>query len=439
MHAELLVATASDLAPAHADLAASFQKLSGESLKFVTGASGVLARQVENGAPYDVYLSANKSYVAELAAARHIIPASVAVYARGRLGIWPASAQVSVIADLAKVQRVAIANPQHAPYGAAAKQSLERAGLWASIQSRIVMAENVRQALQYGESGNADAVITAWSLVKDKGGVLVPETQHDPIEQAGGIVASSKQAALAGRLMAFLKSAQGAALLERYGFQPVTGTKNRTPAVLESRYIAREFALSADPAARHWRRAPLVVTTSGRYGEPMPEARTEVRSLWTRDNLYFLFAGRFVSLFLKPDPSTTKETWGLWDYDVAEVFIGHDLKNISLYKEFEVSPQNEWVDLDVDRARKGKEVDWLWNSNFRFRSRIDRKAGIWYCEMQIPWKSIDTRKPAAGNELRLNLYRIEGGPEKRKYIAWQPVNAPSFHTPEAFGRLRLAK
>ena len=126
-----------------------------------------------------------------------------------------------------------------------------------------------------------------------------------------------------------------------------------------------------------------------------------------------------------------------WDFDVAEVFIGHDFSNINLYKEFEVSPQAEWVDLDVDHAKKEQSVDWKWNSGFRFRTRIDKERKMWFCEMQIPWKSIEARPVRAGNELRLNLYRIEGGPPSRKYLAWRPVNNDSFHTPEAFGKLRL--
>lgn len=209
------------------------------------------------------------------------------------------------------------------------------------------------------------------------------------------------------------------------------------PAILDSQQVKADFPLTANPRTGHWRRAPMVVAERDRYGKPEPAARTEIRSLWTAKNLYFLFSSRFETMYLRPQPQPDQETWGLWDYDVVEVFIGHDLENINRYKEFEVSPRAEWVDLDVDRDRKEKEVDWLWNSNFRFRTRIDRKAKIWYCEMQIPWESIDTRKPVPGNQLRLNLYRIEGGPEPRKYITWQPVQSPSFHTPEAFGRLRL--
>ena len=209
------------------------------------------------------------------------------------------------------------------------------------------------------------------------------------------------------------------------------------PGVMLSQRAPADFELTADPAQPMWKNAPSVVTGHDRYGKPVPNSRTEIRSRWTERNLYFLFSAQYETLYVKAHPSTTEETWGLWDFDVAEVFIGHDFSNINLYKEFEVSPQAEWVDLDVDHAKKEQSVDWKWNSGFRFRTRIDKERKMWFCEMQIPWKSIEARPVRAGNELRLNLYRIEGGPPSRKYLAWRPVNNDSFHTPEAFGKLRL--
>jgi len=203
---------------------------------------------------------------------------------------------------------------------------------------------------------------------------------------------------------------------------------------------ARDFELTADPQSPAWRGVAGVVVAADRYGAPLPEAKTEVRSRWTGQYLYFLFVSHFETLYRRPNPDPAKEAWGLWEYDVAEVFIGDDLTNIQVYKEFEISPDGEFIDLDVDRKRKGKEVDWLWNSGMQYKTRIDHERKVWICEMRIPWKSIDRRTPAAGNELRLNLYRIEGGPPpRRKYLAWQPVGNPSFHTPEKFGRLLLAK
>lgn len=195
--------------------------------------------------------------------------------------------------------------------------------------------------------------------------------------------------------------------------------------------------LTADPDAPYWKEAPVVFASTDRYGKPVAGSATEIRSRWTNRNLYFLFRSRFESMRLTEKPSSAKETWGLWDFDVVEIFIGHDLEKIHLYKEFEVSPQDEWVDLEVDRERKGKEIDWLWNSNFRFKNGVDRTAKVWVCEMQIPWEAIAPKIPIERTEFRMNAYRIEGSDPGRKYMAWQAVHSPSYHTPRAFGRLRL--
>ena len=210
------------------------------------------------------------------------------------------------------------------------------------------------------------------------------------------------------------------------------------PVMLSPRGPA-DLTLTADPNQPAWKTVQGVVTSHDPYGKPVPNARTEIRSLWTDRYLYFFFISQYERMYLKTPPTPEKETWGIWDYDVVEVFIGHDAKRIHLYKEFEVSPQGEWVDLDVDKTRKPNMVDWTWNSGFEFKTRVDEKNKVWFCEMRIPWKSIDPRTPAAGNELRLNLYRIEGGPSNRRFIVWSPIHNASYHTPEGFGTLRLTK
>lgn len=209
--------------------------------------------------------------------------------------------------------------------------------------------------------------------------------------------------------------------------------------VMLSRFAPSEIPLAADPDLPAWRDAPAVVTSSGRYGEAVPGARTEIRSRWTDRHLYFLFISQYESMHLRPQPSPDRETWGLWDFDVVEVFVGHDFEHIDRYKEFEVSPQNDWIDLDVDRNRPGMTVDWKWNSGMKSATRIDEARRTWYCLLRIPWTAIDPRPPAPGNELRLNLYRIEGAEPNRKFICWRPVHSPSYHTPAAFGKLRLVK
>lgn len=209
------------------------------------------------------------------------------------------------------------------------------------------------------------------------------------------------------------------------------------PGVIVSHYSAADFELTADPGAPHWKNVTGVIAENGPLGDPTPGHRTEIRSRWTDRHLYFLFVCPYEELHLKPNPSTTTETNKLWDWDVAEVFIGTDFKNIRRYKEFQVSPQGEWVDLDIDRDSPRPEDGWVWNSGFTVKARIDHDRKIWYGEMKIPIDTIDTRKPRPRLEMRINLYRIQGPPPNRRFVAWQPTGARSYHVPEAFGTLRL--
>jgi hypothetical protein len=211
----------------------------------------------------------------------------------------------------------------------------------------------------------------------------------------------------------------------------------RDPGVTTSRYAATDFALTADPAAPQWKDQPAVTAENGPRGETVPGHRTEIRSRWTHDSIYFLFTCPYQELNLKPSPSQTAETNQLWNWDVAEVFVGSDFQRITRYKEFEVSPQGEWVDLDIDRVHPLPEGGWLWNSGFTVKARIDAAHKIWYAEMRIPLRSIDDRPPAAGRQMRINFYRCQGHDPGRKFIAWQPTGEANFHVPQAFGLLKL--
>lgn len=219
--AEILVGAASDLSPLAEDLAKSFLEKSGYSVRFTFASSGTLAQQIQNGAPFDVYLSANESFTKRLVASGHILGDSVRLYGRGRVGLWSKTGAIRTISDLLLpgVLHLALANPSHAPYGLAAKQVLEKRGVWAKLSGKIVYGENVRQALQYAESGNADAVITAWSLIFDKGGVQLPAAWHEPIRQTGAVVTSSKNPEAARRFLNFLISPEGRTLLGRFGLE----------------------------------------------------------------------------------------------------------------------------------------------------------------------------------------------------------------------------
>lgn len=162
---------------------------------------------------------------------------------------------------------------------------------------------------------------------------------------------------------------------------------------------------------------------------------TEVRSRWTRHNLYVIFSCPYEILSLKPDPVTARETNRLWEWDVAEVFIRPDDANIRRYKEFEVSPQGEWVDVDVNLDSPHHEEGWVWTSGMEVASRIDRDHKIWNGAMRIPFSSIDPRPATAGNVLRANFFRWCA--LDRTSVAWIPTMEPTFHVPEVFGALLL--
>jgi len=216
----ILVAAAADLEPLQNQLRTGFSQVAGAEATFTFAASGSLAQQVRNGAPYDVYLSANDAFVNQLAESGFLLKDSVHVYGYGRLGLWSKSGRIHNFADLMapEVRHLAIANPVHAPYGAAAQAALKSQGYWDKLQPKMVFGENVEQTFQYAQSGNADAAIVGWSLVFNKGGILLPAAWHPPIRQSGGVVKGSKHAVLAGRFMAFLTGKKGRALLREFGF-----------------------------------------------------------------------------------------------------------------------------------------------------------------------------------------------------------------------------
>ena len=142
-------------------------------------------------------------------------------------------------------------------------------------------------------------------------------------------------------------------------------------AVIESVHATQGVPLDPDPTSAFWRASRPVYMERDGFGKIVPHYRTEVRTRWTKNNLYFLFVCPYVELHLKPVPNTQKETNELWNWDVAEVFLGSDFTNIKRYKEFEVSPQGEWVDLDIDLSKPHHEDGWLWNSGFEHVTRID--------------------------------------------------------------------
>ena len=216
----ILVAAASDLAIVEKDLL-ELAGGGGTEIRFTFGSSGQLASQIRNGAPYDVFLAANEKFVTDLQAAGKVIPDTVGPYTKGRIAFWSRSNSFSLgaLGDPA-VRHIAIANPAHAPYGAAAKQFLERQASWDKIQPKLVFAENVRQALQFAESGNAEVAIVSWAHVKRRGGILLDASFHDPLIQAGAVVTGTKNEARARKFLALLTGPGGQAVLNQFGFEP---------------------------------------------------------------------------------------------------------------------------------------------------------------------------------------------------------------------------
>lgn len=207
----------------------------------------------------------------------------------------------------------------------------------------------------------------------------------------------------------------------------------------QSQWASQDVSADLDPDSSFWRTAPAVYTDTDNFGNPRPGYRMEVRSRWTEHNLYFLFLCPYEELNLKPNPNKQSETFELWNWDVAEVFIGSDPNQIRRYKEFEVSPQGEWVDLDINLDLPHHEDGWKWSSNFQAAARIDPANRTWYAFMRIPYSAVDSEAPEAGRMLRVNFFLSEGPKSNYTAITWKPTYAETFHVPEVFGTLTLIR
>ncbi|MFO0614197.1 MAG: molybdate ABC transporter substrate-binding protein [Polyangiaceae bacterium] len=220
---EVRVAAASDLKDAFSDLGARFERKTGTKLSFTFGSTGLLTKQLTEGAPYDLFAAASESYVDEVVKAGVCDVDTKAPYARGKLAIWTKDGGVASLADLAdpRFKRVAIANPEHAPYGRAAEQALKASGVWGAVSSRIVKGENVQATLALATGGNAEAALVAYSLVVHLGAgayVLVDAAAHDPIDQALVVCGTGPGVPGARAFAAFIASEEGQEVMRTYGF-----------------------------------------------------------------------------------------------------------------------------------------------------------------------------------------------------------------------------
>ncbi len=219
------VAAASDLAKAFEEIGKEFEAKTHITPLFDFGSSGLMAKQIEQGAPYFLFAAASKAFADQAIQAGRCDGQTARLYARGRVVVWtPAGVAAPVkLADLAdpRFKKIAIANPQHAPYGAAAKQALQKAGVWSQIEDRMVLTENVQATMLYVRSGNADAAMSALSLaVVTDGGAFLPidPALHDPLDQTLVVCGNGEDADAARQLSDFIGSREGREIMTRYGF-----------------------------------------------------------------------------------------------------------------------------------------------------------------------------------------------------------------------------
>lgn len=221
----ITVAAASDLNFAFKDIAAVFEKETGIKVILSFGSTGMLAKQISEGAPFDLFFAADRKYLEDLSSKGHVIPSSVERYAQGVIVLAVNKSSGIEVRDLKhllrpEIRNVAIANPDHAPYGRAAMEALKSAGIWVRLKDKLVYGENIRQTLQFIQTGNAQAGIVALSLVNvpEITYVRIDPSLHNPIDQTMGIVKTSKDPEAAASFIRYVKGPAGSEIMKKYGF-----------------------------------------------------------------------------------------------------------------------------------------------------------------------------------------------------------------------------
>lgn len=221
---EITVSAAADLSRAFKEIGEMYEKETGVKVLLNFGSTGLLAQQIEGGAPVDLFAAANKSYIDALEVKGLILPETKKLYAVGRITLATPNgyAKLSSLQDLLKpeVKKIAIANPAHAPYGMAAKAAMEKIGIWERLKDKLVLAENIRQALDYVETGSVDAGIVALSVSigSNTNYTLIPEELHPPIEQAMAVIKNGRNPKEAKGFADFINGPAGRPIMRKYGF-----------------------------------------------------------------------------------------------------------------------------------------------------------------------------------------------------------------------------
>lgn len=223
---ELTVAAAANLTETFAEVGEKFTQQSGVRVVFSFGATADLAKQIENGAPFDVFAAADTIHIEQLEQKGLLTPGTKALYARGRLVMWlPPGSRLKAqrIQDITakEFERIAIAKPDVAPYGRATVESLQALGIWTEIESKVIYGQNVSQTRQYTSTGNAEVAFIPFALVKPGEGIYleVGEELHQPIDQALGIIKESPHQEPARQFVSFLLQGEGQGILLSKGYQ----------------------------------------------------------------------------------------------------------------------------------------------------------------------------------------------------------------------------
>jgi molybdate transport system substrate-binding protein len=223
---EINVAAAANLTDAFTELGKEFTARTGIAVVYSFGATADLEKQIENGAPFDVFASADVEHVDRLNSLALLTPQTSNIYARGRLVLWiPPGSPLTLnrIEDItrAEVERISIAKPDIAPYGRATLEALRALNIWEQVEPKVIYGQNVSQAKQYAATGNAEVAFIPMSLVKANEGqsIEVDERLHQPINQAIAIIKDSHRQEASRQFLDFVLSPEGQALLERYGYE----------------------------------------------------------------------------------------------------------------------------------------------------------------------------------------------------------------------------
>ena len=212
--------------------------------------------------------------------------------------------------------------------------------------------------------------------------------------------------------------------------------------IVTSKHLDRDFLPDGHLNKSAWKHVEWVEFSHNMRGDAQyPEAATRVASRWSKDYIYFAFQCKYSTLNIYEGEEPAKERWELWNRDVAEVFLNPQPERESHYYEFEVAPNNQWIDLEIDKT-KTPFNDASWDSHFDHATRIDPNRRIWTCEMRIPLSSMNARAPVAGYEWRVNFFRADGPGDDsvRRFMSWSTIpEGKTFHVPERFGILRLVR